>query len=357
MKRILPFAVLVTLLLGFNSCGSKSNKVRKMVDSLGFATKSYQVDSVLTRIARLQGDSLSSKKEFNNVRVAVCPHDDYAYVGWIYPATLRNIKAKTVILFGVAHKAKRFGLENKLIFESFDEWYAPAGDIKVSDYRSKLLANMPADMVEVHDSMHTVEHSLESMLPILQHFNPNLEIIPILVPYMSFERIQQISQALAGSMKKVFGEADLTWGKDYALLITTDAVHYGDADWGGKNYAPFGVDTAGYKKAVAHEHEVINTLTGTLTIPRVQKFYGYTVDSSDYREYKWTWCGRYSVPLGLCTAIELEKLTDAQNLVGIPVGYANSIDHPTLPVEDLGMGVTAPANIRHWVGYAAVVYP
>lgn len=50
-----------------------------------------------------------------------------------------------------------------------------------------------------------------------------------------------------------------------------------------------------------------------------------------------------------------------QNLYGIKltgslVGYATSIDRHHIPVNDLGMGTTAPANIRHWVGYTAVGY-
>jgi hypothetical protein len=43
--------------------------------------------------------------------------------------------------------------------------------------------------------------------------------------------------------------------------------------------------------------------------------------------------------------------------VGKVLGYATSIDTPRIRVDDLdGMGVTAPANLRHWVGYGSVGY-
>ena len=71
--------------------------------------------------------------------------------------------------------------------------------------------------------------------------------------------------------------------------------------------------------------------------------------------YKWTWCGRYSVPMGLITSYYLTKKFNI-NLSGLLLGYATSIDHQTLPVDDLVMGTTAPANIHHWVGYAAIAY-
>ncbi|NTW53396.1 MAG: AmmeMemoRadiSam system protein B, partial [Chlorobaculum sp.] len=37
-----------------------------------------------------------------------------------------------------------------------------------------------------------------------------------------------------------------------------------------------------------------------------------------------------------------------------PVGYATSISQPHLKVDDLGMGQTAIATLRHWVGYPAI---
>ena len=89
---------------------------------------------------------------------------------------------------------------------------------------------------------------------------------------------------------------------------------------------------------------------------KINTFCKYTVEQDNYKEYKWTWCGRYSVPFGLLTAFHLNQLQGNEPLHGTPVGYATSIDHSNIKVDDLEMGVTAPANIRHWVGYAAIGY-
>ncbi|MDI3526052.1 MAG: hypothetical protein PWR03_235 [Tenuifilum sp.] len=350
------FLALPLLLL---SCGKtkEHEQVRFPVDTIGFATKDYQVDSILNRISRIQGDFLESAPNIKESRLAICPHDDHTYVGWLYPATLRNITAKTVILFGVAHKAMRYGLQDKLVFESFDSWKGPFGNIKISKLRNQIYKLLPQNDAIKHDSMHIVEHSIESMLPFLQKQNRDIEIVPILVPYMSMERIEVLAEKLARALDVTFKKEGLSWGSDVAIVVTTDAVHYGDMDWGGKNYAPFGADSAGYKKAKALELEILNTtLVGDLSPEMVRNFYSYTVDSSNYMEYKWTWCGRYSIPFALLTALNLNKLQNGQALVGVPVGYSTSIENTQIPVEDLGMGHTAPANIRHWVGYAAVVY-
>ena len=167
--------------------------------------------------------------------------------------------------------------------------------------------------------------------------------------------MNKIARDLAGVITKIMKERHLTWGKDLAIIISTDAVHYGDQGWGGANLAYFGADSVGYRKAVQHEYEIISTLVGPLDTAKIHKFVHYTVQDTNYMEYKWTWCGRYSVPMGLLTAYYMSKRLN-EPLHGVLLGYANSIDHPMLQVKDLGMDTTAIANIHHWVGYAAIGY-
>ncbi len=82
-----------------------------------------------------------------------------------------------------------------------------------------------------------------------------------------------------------------------------------------------------------------------------------TVDENDFKKYKWTWCGRYSIPFGLMTAYYLNgQLHKGDFLYGKYISYSTSHEFPPIPVEDLGMGVTAPANHNHWVGYASIGY-
>ncbi|NOQ28278.1 MAG: AmmeMemoRadiSam system protein B [Bacteroidales bacterium] len=352
--KTLKLVIIFSVLIVFSAC-KHNNKpeelnIRQIVDTIGFAQYDWQMDSIMNRL------EISVESDIK-WRVVISPHDDYAYVGNLYPEALNGIKAKTVILFGVAHKARNYDLENKIIFDSYDEWSAPYGSVKVSDIRNDLISNLPDSLIIVHDEMQSVEHSLEAIIPFLQYNNRELEIIPILVPYMSFEKMQQISISLSKSLSSVMDDRNLSWGDDIAMVITTDAVHYGDEDWGGKNYAPYGTDSVGLKNARNHEMDIINNcLIDDLSIDKVQSFVNYTVQESDYKEYKWTWCGRYSVPLGLLTAYELNKLRNGTGLSGSFIAYANSIDHPVLKVDDLKMGTTAPANNRHWVGYPAVGY-
>lgn len=76
----------------------------------------------------------------------------------------------------------------------------------------------------------------------------------------------------------------------------------------------------------------------------------------DYKAYKWTWCGRYALPFGLLTANALNNQIYENNLEGIFVNYRSSFQNPHLEVKDIGMGHTAIAHQRHWVGYVGMLY-
>lgn len=353
MKKI--FFVLFVLFFLYPVFSQEINnlKIRQPVDTIGFASKPEQMDEFLKRVNQMYKDN---RKSFENWKVVISPHDDYSYVGYLYPELLSNVKSTTVILIGVCHKARLFNLENKIIFDSYTHWKMPYGNVPVSKLRQEIISGLPENSYIIHDSVQALEHSVEAMVPFLQFYNMRVEIISILIPYMSYEKMNEITKSLTRSLFSTMDKRGMRWGKDFAIVISSDAVHYGDEDWGGKNYAPYGSDTNGYIKAVEYEKEIINNcLTGTIEKEKIKKFIGYTVDEKDYKNYKWTWCGRYSIPFGLLTTYYLQNLYKI-SLTGSLVGYATSIDHPHIPVSDIGMGVTAPANIRHWVGYAAIGY-
>jgi len=349
--------LLLPLILVFSCTQKKQEKLRGWVDTVGFVRFDWQMDSIMARIAR-QPDSclIKNDKEDSPVLMAICPHDDYAYAGPLYRCVLSHVSAPVAILFGVSHKARLLGLQNRIVFDHYTTWRGPYGKVQVSPLRDEIVQQLDTSLYCISDSMASIEHSLEALVPFLQYYHRDLEIVPILVPYMDFDRMKKISKALAKAINDVTSTEAMEWGKDFALVISTDAVHYGDEDWNNKNYAPYGTDTSGYLQAVSHEKEIMDRcFNGKLSVKMIQKFYNYTVQDSDYHEYRWTWCGRYSVPLGLLTGHRLAAEEDI-TLKGMPAGYMNSIDHPQLPVKDLRMGTTAPANLHHWVGYAGALF-
>lgn len=350
--HISMFIVIINLLSCKSEGTSKieTTNIRPLKDTIGFAQYSWQMDSLMSRISR-SGWKKSDEQTF---RMAICPHDDYTYVGNLYPELLQHIKAPNLILIGVAHKAAQLGIEDSLVFDSYNFWKGPWKNVPVSPIREELLSLLAGKFAIVNDTMQKVEHSVEAMIPFLQYFNKNITIVPILVPAMSPDRMQKCGKALADAIRYVAEKHKWEWGTDFAIVATTDAVHYGNEDWGGIDRAYFGCDEKGNIKARLHESVIIDScFKGIVTPEKIRLFSKYTLKSDNFREYKWTWCGRYSLPVALYTAY---FLNDAKPFNGELVGYSTSITSPHIPVDDLIMGRTAIATDCHWVGYAALGY-
>jgi len=357
MKKCRVFYVFAILLLisgsgchSFTSSNAKLVKIRPLKDTVGFAQYSWQIDSLMSRISR----SGWKKSEEQTYRIAICPHDDYTYVGNLYPELLQHIKAPNLILIGVAHKAAQLGIEDSLVFDSYNYWKGPWKNVPVSPIREELYGILAGKFAIVNDTMQKVEHSIESLIPFLQYFNKNISIVSILVPAMSPDRMEECGKALADAIRTVVKKHKWEWGTDFAIVATTDAVHYGNEDWGGIDRAYFGCDEKGNAKARFHESMIIDSCFKGVVIPgKIRLFNKYTLNQDNFREYKWTWCGRYCVPVALYTAY---YLNDSKPLYGELSGYSTSITSMHVPVDDIMMGRTAIATNCHWVGYAAIGY-
>ena len=356
MKKCLFGCFTVFILISLFSCktgimtDNRNAKIRPLKDTIGFARYSWQMDSLMARM--YPGGFV--EHAVSPWKLVICPHDDYTYVGTLYPELLQNVKASTLFLIGVAHKAAQLNIQDSLVFDSYTTWKGPWKDISVSPVREELFGLLGKKYGIINDTLQKVEHSLEAMIPYLQYFNRNITIIPILVPSMSPDRMQKCGKALADAIRAVAMNHKWEWGIDYAIVSTTDAVHYGNEDWGGANMAFFGCDEKGNIKAREHEAGIIDScLKGEIKPEKIRLFSNFTLNPDNFREYKWTWCGRYSVPFALYTAY---YLSDDKPLSGKLVGYSTSITSSQIPVDDIGMGRTAIATACHWVGYAALGY-
>ena len=331
--------------------------IRGLADTVGFAVSPEQIEAVVKLSEELEADSLAREEQlFKEPWIAgISPHDDYIYAGQVYVHIMRNLKAKRIILFGVAHRAWKWQVENKLIFDEYSHWRGPYGPVPVSGIREKIIKQLPENSYLVSNEYQGEEHSLEALIPFLQYYNRDVEIVPILVTYMKWERMDSLANMLAQAVNTIISAENWKLGEDIGFLISTDCCHYGDQDWGGSNYAPFGCDIPGNEKAVAREYDIINKhLEGETEPERLRKMLYRLVDENDVHQYKITWCGRFSIPFGVDFLHHLTQLKQIPPLQGYLLRYDNSVALGELPVKNLGLGQTAPSNLHHWVGYVAM---
>lgn len=332
---------------------------RELVDPVGFPTNKQQAEAVI-KYAKKRSDEMTREENIPHSPMlsAICPHDDHIYAGPLYIPIMKRIHASHLILIGVFHKAWKWDARDVLIFDDFQTWKGPLGSVPVDvPFRSAVLDQLPGNDFLVNRKYHEVEHSLEAFLAFIQYFSPEAAILPILVPYMKWETMDRLALDLSRSVAKVMKKNGWKWGGDVQILISNDSVHYGDQGWAGKNYAPFGTGVEGLSRAKNRDLTIIRQhLLGIIEPEELRKMLYALVNEEDVTQYEITWCGRFSVPFGVDFSYHLSRSLNQPVPRGFFLGYGTSVEMGELPVRDMGLGVTAPANLHHWVAYSAIGY-
>jgi MEMO1 family protein len=320
--------------------------VRGRIDSTAYAFHPAQMSAAWERSLLPPAPDSLGPPPAPGVAGIVCPHDDFSFAGRVYRRVIPLVTARTVVLFGVFHAYRRFGEHDRVVFDSYARWTAPDGQVPVAPLREALLARLPREDWVQDSVAHDAEHSLEPLVCWLRHQTPDLEIVPILVPASPFERLQQIADHLADALRAEMTERHWTLGRDLAIAISADGIHYGP-DF---QQETCGVGPLAYRRVVAKDHGLLQgPMRGPLTDANLRALFGTFVDPAHPDTYRWTWCGRFSVPLGLMV---LERLgRDAGGARGWPVAYATSVGWPEVGLRDVGMAPGAPSNLYHFVGY------
>ncbi len=325
--------------------------LRGQQDVVGFASRPEQMARVWELSATPPAPERLGDPPVPGVAGAICPHDDYLYAGRIYRQVLPLVTAKRVVLVGVFHKYRRFGVRDRLVFDPYRAWRAPDGEIPVSGLREEILAALPAGDWIQDAAMHDSEHSLEALAYFLRHRRPDLEILPIIVPAASFPRLSELAGRLGTALASAMRSHEWELGRDVAVVISTDGVHYG-SDF---RYTPFGEGgVEAYVRATDQDRSLLRGwLAGPVEAEKIRRAYEAFVDPDDPDRYRLTWCGRFAVPLGMLLLESAARSLGKDPPVGSPVAYATSVGSPELSVRNLGLGPTAPANLYHFVGYPA----
>jgi AmmeMemoRadiSam system protein B len=339
---------------------SEGDLVRGQLDTVGYAWTAAGAEDLLRAVAEVE-QGVGSEAHARPATGAgpwiggICPHDDHLYSARTALRLIDGVEAPRVILIGVFHKARLWQERDRLVFDSFTAWHGPWGPVPVDGLRRELLERLDASSYVVDNAIHEREHSLEGLVPLLQHHQPEVSIVPILVPYMGWDRIEQLAGELAAALHEVMQEQGWQLGRDVAVVVSNDAVHYGpDFD-----HAPFGTGVEGYAAAVARDRALIHDhLEGELRAGSLQALQGELVDVDDVRVYRIPWCGRFSVPFGLELLRRTAALQGRPTPEGTLLRYATSLSDPEPPVaassRAAGLGTTAPSNLHHWVGFFAL---
>ncbi len=168
----------------------------------------YPADAAVlaANVAELLNDA--AQQEAPAPKALIVPHAGYMYSGGVAAAGYAMLEPhrqryKRVVLLGPVHKAWFKGLA----VSGADAFRTPLGDVPVDRTGLRSLG------VDVMDTPHVREHSIEVHLPFLQSVLDDFALVPIIVGDATPEQVAQVLDAL--------------WaGPETLIIISSDLSHY-----------------------------------------------------------------------------------------------------------------------------------
>src|SRR5258708_343302 len=208
-------------------CAPSSNEVRGQRDTVGYATTREAMARVWEASAQAPAPESFGAKVTPGVLGVIGPHDDYIYTARVYREVFPLVTAKTVVIVGVFHRYRQFDARDQLVFDPYRAWSSPDGEIAVSPLRDELVAALPNDMAVKDAAAHDSEHSIEGIAYFLKHARPDVEIVPVIIPVASFERLSEMATQLGGALAGAMEKRGSQLGRDVAIVISAGGTHYG----------------------------------------------------------------------------------------------------------------------------------
>jgi len=149
------------------------------------------------------------------IRGAVVPHAGYVYSGAVAAEVYARLpERETFVLIGPNHRG--LGLPVAL---SRDSWTSPLGDVECDVELADALAG---SIIDVDESAHLYEHSLEVQIPFLQYRFSGFKILAIAMGLQDEETAVEVGEAV--------GEAAKSLGRNCTVIASSDFTHYEPQD-------------------------------------------------------------------------------------------------------------------------------
>ncbi|MDI6690954.1 MAG: AmmeMemoRadiSam system protein B [Candidatus Bathyarchaeota archaeon] len=146
----------------------------------------------------------------------VCPHAGYMFSGPVaahaYYLLALDGKPDVVVVFGPNHT----GYGSALAVMDEGVWRTPLGDVEVDGETAKQIVR-ESRIVDVDESAHRLEHSIEVQLPFLQYlYGSQFKIVPICFLMQDLSSARDVGKAVAKVLT----------GKNAVIIASSDMTHY-----------------------------------------------------------------------------------------------------------------------------------
>jgi len=155
-------------------------------------------------------------KKLQSIVGLVSPHAGYMYSGPVaahgYNRLAEDGKPDVVVLFGPNHTGSGSALA--VMKEGF--WRTPLGDVEIDTATADLILRA-SNIIDVDDSAHAFEHSIEVQLPFLQFlYGSAFKFVPVCFLMQDLQSSREVGSAVAKALE----------GKNAVVIASTDMTHY-----------------------------------------------------------------------------------------------------------------------------------
>jgi hypothetical protein len=157
-----------------------------------------------------------AEKKLQTIVGLVCPHAGYMYSGPVaahaYYSLAADGKPDTVVLFGPNHT----GHGSALALMKDGVWRTPLGDLEIDTETANLILK-ESSIIDIDDSAHAFEHSIEVQLPFLQYlYGSAFKFVPVCFLMQDLQSSREVGAAVAKAL------AD----RNALVIASTDMTHY-----------------------------------------------------------------------------------------------------------------------------------
>lgn len=146
----------------------------------------------------------------------VSPHAGYMYSGPVaahgfYFASTCG-QPDSVVILGPNHT----GIGSGISVVTRGAWRTPLGDMDVDPELARSI-QASSQLIDIDESAHRYEHSIEVQLPFLQYvYGPRLRFVPICMMLQDLTSSRDVGEAVAKAIK----------GRNVLIIASTDMTHY-----------------------------------------------------------------------------------------------------------------------------------
>jgi AmmeMemoRadiSam system protein B len=160
------------------------------------------------------GDLTKRKSTERNIVSVICPHAGYIYSGpaaaHSYHSLAFEPEPDSIILLGPNHT----GIGSPISLWSNGSWETPIGKVPVDAEFARQIFDV-SGFIDVDETAHLREHSLEVQIPFLQFIYEAPKIVPICMGFQDLKTSRDLGKAIV----------EASTNKDVLIIASTDLNH------------------------------------------------------------------------------------------------------------------------------------